>query len=85
MGPGNVPDRRTREAYAATSIIAVLSHLRGRLIPRDLVRFLATSASTEPSAEDVIAFSGRLLVPRALRDAVEPTSVAKVRETQEEI
>jgi hypothetical protein len=85
LGPDDVGKKRTREAYTATWIIAVLSDLRGRLVPRDLVRFLAKAASANPSTEDEALYPNRLLAPRALRDAVEPTSEAKVRETEEEI
>jgi MinD-like ATPase involved in chromosome partitioning or flagellar assembly len=85
LGPDDAPGRRTREAYAATWIIAVLSDLRGRLVPRDLVRLLANAAKTEPDSEELEAFTNRLLIPRALRTAVDPTSTAKVSETEEEI
>ena len=85
LGPDDIGKKRTREAYTATWIIAVLSDLRGRLVPRDLVRFLAKAASAIPSQEDITMYPNRLLAPRALRDAVEPTSEAKVKETEEEI
>ncbi|CRM83705.1 Septum formation inhibitor-activating ATPase [Pseudomonas sp. 22 E 5] len=85
LGPDDIPGKRTREAYTATWIIAVLSDLRGRLVPRDLVRFLASAAYQSPEAEEEITFSGRLLSPRVLKNSVEPTSNAKVKETEEEI
>lgn len=85
LGPDDIPGKRTREAYTATWIIAVLSDLRGRLVPRDLVRFLASAASQSFEADEESTFAGRLLSPRVLKNAVEPTSNAKVRETEEEI
>ncbi|MBB3947833.1 cellulose biosynthesis protein BcsQ [Rhizobium skierniewicense] len=85
LGPDDRPGKRTREAYTSTWIIAVLSDLRGRLVPRDLVRLLANAAAEEPEAEDLDLYGNRLLVPRALRAAVDPTSGAKVSETVEEI
>jgi MinD-like ATPase involved in chromosome partitioning or flagellar assembly len=85
LGPDDLPGKRTREAYTATWIVAVLSDLRGRLVPRDLVRLLANAAVANPEGDEVAAYPGRLLVPRALRSAIEPTSDAKVRETEEEI
>lgn len=85
LGPDDAPGKRTREAYTATWIIAVLSDLRGRLVPRDLVRFLASAASQLPEDDEVSTYAGRLLSPRALKNAVEPTSNAKVKETEEEI
>jgi len=85
LGPDDAPGRRTREAYTATWIVAVLSDLRGRLVPRDLVRLLANAAKVEPDREELVTYSGRLLIPRALRTAVDSTSTAKVNETEEEI
>lgn len=85
LGPDDTAGKRTREAYTATWIVAVLSDLRGRLVPRDLVRFLSNAASSTLANEDLSQYGNRLLIPKALKDAVEPTSEAKVRETQEEI
>lgn len=85
LGPDDRLGRRTREAYTSTWIIAVLSDLRGRLVPRDLVRLLAGAANVEPDQEESLTYGNRLLVPRSLRLAVDPTSNAKVRETEEEI
>lgn len=85
LGPDDAPGRRTREAYTATWIVAVLSDLRGRLVPRDLVRLLANAAKVEPDSEELATYSNRLLIPRALRTAVDSTSTAKVNETEEEI
>jgi hypothetical protein len=85
LGPDDTPGRRTREAYTATWVIAVLSDLRGRLVPRDLVRLLANAANVEPDNVELATYNNRLLVPRALRTAVDSTSTAKVSETEEEI
>ncbi len=85
LGPDDRPGQRTREAYTATWIIAVLSDLQGRLVPRDLVRFLANAAAITVDSEDAVEYAGRMLVPRALKAAVEPTSEKKVLETEEEI
>lgn len=85
LGPDDRPGRRTREAYTATWVVAVLSDLRGRLVPRDLVRLLASAAGVQPDSEELKLYEQRLLVPRALRAAVDVTSSAKVNETVEEI
>lgn len=85
LAPDDTPDRRSREAYTANWIIAVLSDLRGRLVPRDLVRLLAGAAATAIGEEEIAAYDTRLLIPRALREAIDPTSRAKVDETVEEI
>ena len=85
LGPNDTPGKRTREAYTATWIVAVLSDLRRRLVPRDLVRFLSNACAETLAKEDRSEYGRRLLVPTALKDAVGPTSDAKVSETQEEI
>ncbi|WP_273430605.1 KGGVGR-motif variant AAA ATPase [Chitinibacter tainanensis] len=86
LGPNDVPGKRTREAYTSSWIIAVLSDLRGRLVPRDLVRFIAYAAGYSPDdAAENATYADRLLIPQALRTAVEPTSRKKVEEAEEEI
>lgn len=85
LGPDDKPGQRTREAYTATWIVAVLSDLRGRLVPRDLVRLLASAAAVSPEGDEIALYAGRLLTPRSLRTAVESTSTSKVEETEEEI
>lgn len=85
LGPDDKPGQRTREAYTATWIVAVLSDLRGRLVPRDLVRLLASAATVSPEGDEATLYAGRLLTPRSLRTAVESTSTSKVEETEEEI
>jgi hypothetical protein len=85
LGPDDTQKRRTREAYTATWIIAVLSDLQGRLVPRDLIRLLANAAKVSINQEERTTYGARLLVPRALKDAVAPTSGKKVTETEEEI
>jgi hypothetical protein len=85
LGPDDKPGQRTREAYTATWIVAVLSDLRGRLVPRDLVRLLASAANVEPEGDELNLYVNRLLTPRSLRTAVDSTSTSKVEETQEEI
>jgi len=85
LGPDDLPGRRIREAYTATWIIAVLSDLQGRLVPRDLIRLLANSARMNITSEEATTYEGRLLVPRVLKAAIAPTSEKKVTETEEEI
>ncbi|WP_322429168.1 KGGVGR-motif variant AAA ATPase [Janthinobacterium sp. GMG1] len=85
LGPDDIAGKRTREAYTATWIVAVLSDLRGRLVPRDLVRLLANAATAVPEGDEISAYGTRLLIPRALKNAIEPTSNAKVAEAEEEI
>lgn len=61
------------------------SDLQGRLVARDLVRFLAEAASYKPTEAEDVQYANRLLVPQALKSAIKPTSIAKVKETVEEI
>jgi MinD-like ATPase involved in chromosome partitioning or flagellar assembly len=85
LGPDDKPGKRTAEAYTANWIVAVLSDLQSRLVARDLVRLLESAAASPLGAADTEYADSRLLTPRALKDAVKPTSIAKVSETQEEI
>jgi MinD-like ATPase involved in chromosome partitioning or flagellar assembly len=85
LGPDDRPGKRTAEAYTANWIVAVLSDLQSRLVARDLVRLLENAAASSIGVADTEFEISRLLTPRALKDAVKPTSIAKVDETQEEI
>ena len=85
LGPDDKPGQRSREAYTATWVIAVLSDLRRRLVPRDLIRLLANAARASNDADEGTEYGSRLLIPRAIRAAIEPTSEYKVKETEEEI
>lgn len=85
LGPDDEPGRRIREAYTATWIIAVLSDLRARLVPRDLIRLLSSAAKVPLTPDEKATYKNRLLIPRALKAAIEPTSEKKVKESEEEI
>lgn len=85
LGPDDTPGRRIREAYTATWIIAVLSDLQGRLVPRDLIRLLASAAKMDVQQDEREGYEKRLLIPKALKNAIAPTSEKKVSETEEEI
>jgi cellulose biosynthesis protein BcsQ len=85
LGRDDRPGQRTKEAYTANWVIAALSDLQGRLVARDLVRFVHHSAAYSPRTDEESEYSTRLLVPRALREAIGPTSEKKVTETEEEI
>lgn len=85
LGPDDRPGKRTAEAYTAPWVLAALSDLQGRLVARDLVRFLADAANHKPTEAEDAQYANRLLVPRALKSAIKPTSIAKVKDTVEEI
>lgn len=86
LGPEEQPgQRRVQEAYTAGWVIAALSDLQGRLVARDLVRFLQNAAESTTQADDRSAYGSRLLFPGALKSAIGPTSKQKVDETEEEI
>ena len=86
LGPEEQPgQRRVQEAYTAGWVIAALSDLQGRLVARDLVRFLQNAAESTTQADDRHSYGTRLLFPGALKSAIGPTSKQKVDETEEEI
>jgi MinD-like ATPase involved in chromosome partitioning or flagellar assembly len=85
LGRDEKPGERIREAYTAGWVIAALSDLQGRLVARDLVRFLYYAAASPVSSDDSVLYGSRLLVPRALKEAIGQTSEKKVTETEEEI
>lgn len=71
------------EAYSARWVFAALSDLRGRVQARDLVRFLGAAA--ERSADKrAKTWNDRVLPPKALKEALSPTSKAKVEEAVRE-
>ncbi|MBB1248219.1 hypothetical protein [Rhizobium sp. G21] len=83
LGPDDQPGReRVKEAYTAGWVIAALSDLQGRLVARDLVRFLQYAAGIPVTSD---SYAERLLAPSALKAAIGPTSKRKVAETEEEI
>ncbi|GEP12546.1 KGGVGR-motif variant AAA ATPase [Methylobacterium gnaphalii] len=86
LGPDDQPGRpRVQEAYTAGWVIAALSDLQERLVARDLVRFIHNAASNTDQVESRENYGNRLLFPKALREAMGPTSRSKVAETEEEI
>lgn len=86
LGPEEQPgQRRVQEAYTAGWVVAALSDLQGRLVARDLVRFLQNAAEATSQSDDRGTYGARLLYPGALKAAIGPTSREKVAETEEEI
>jgi len=71
------------EAYTARWVYSALSDLRGRLQARDVVRFVAHSASQSESKR-LAVWTDRLLPPAAIRAAIPMVSSDKVREAAEE-
>lgn len=71
----------TNEARSTEWVLAVLTDLTGRLTARDLIRFIREAAL---KSRDRIADS-RLLLPSAMRQAVENTSKLKVEEYPKEV
>ena len=74
------PDK-SREARSAEWVIAALSDFNGQIQARDLVRFLASAAADNRNS----TVSDRVLASRAIRDAIEPCSNAKIEEIKQEI
>ncbi len=76
------------EARTASWVFAALSDFKGRLQARDIVRLLFYAANITVNSSEEIQFdkwaSSRLLSPQAIRNALTPCSVEKVREATEE-
>lgn len=72
---------RSKEARSAEWVIAALSDFNGQIQARDLVRFLHTAASR--SISDTY-WKDRVLVPVAVKEAVEQCGKEKVREIGQE-
>lgn len=71
---------RSREARTAEWVIAALSDFRGQVQARDLVRLFRYAAEKSKSNP-----SDRVLIPRAIRDAIQPCSEEKIKEIEQEI
>ena len=78
----------SNEAYTANWIYAALTDFKGRLQARDIVRLLyhAADITIEKSGEVQLErwSVSRLLPPQAIRRAIEPCSIGKVKEVKEE-
>jgi cellulose biosynthesis protein BcsQ len=76
------------EAYTANWIYAALTDFKGRLQARDIVRLLYHAAAITVDRSGEVQFDrwsvSRLLPPQAIRRAIEPCSVGKVKEVKEE-
>ncbi len=72
---------RSREARSADWVIAVLSDLKGQIQARDLVRFLHEAAK---ASQGDSYWKDRILIPAAMRSAVEQCSRAKIDEIGQE-
>jgi hypothetical protein len=77
MGPNT-----SREARSLEWTMSSLSDFNRSIKARDLVRFLAESASRSTASD--VYHDHRLLSPRAMRDAIGPCSKDRVFETGEE-
>ncbi|QCI98843.1 ParA family protein [Agrobacterium larrymoorei] len=77
MGPNT-----SREARSLEWTMSSLSDFNRSIKARDLVRFLAESASRSTPSD--VYYDQRLLSPRAMRDAIGPCSKERVSETGEE-
>jgi MinD-like ATPase involved in chromosome partitioning or flagellar assembly len=71
----------SREALSAEWVVSALSDLRGQIQARDLVRFLHEAA--QGSVTDTF-WKDRLLVPAAIKAAVERCSEVKIEEISQE-
>ena len=74
----------SKEAFAARWVFAAICDLNGRLQARDLVRFLFHAAKKSQFGRP-LKYEDRVLVPEAIRRAVEDCSSKKVEEAIAEI
>jgi hypothetical protein len=74
---------KSREAYTAKWVLSALADLNDQLQARDIVRFLRYAASG--SLQATSSFTDRYLAPEAIRRAIAPCSVEKIKELEMEI
>ncbi len=70
-------NERSNEARSADWVIAALSDLQGQIQARDVIRFLGNAAQ---GSESDTFWKDRVLVPSAIRIAVENCSTEKIKE-----
>jgi cellulose biosynthesis protein BcsQ len=75
----------SKEAQTARWVFAALCDLNGKLQARDLVRFLFYAAQKSARSDRSSAWDDRVLLPDAIRRAVEDCSIKKVEEATKEI
>lgn len=73
----------SKEAYSARWILAALSDLKGQLQARDIVRFLYYA--TDHAEKIELNRCDRYIMPRAVRDAIEPCAKDKLAEIKTEM
>ncbi|REJ11877.1 MAG: hypothetical protein C6W59_15930 [Paenibacillaceae bacterium] len=75
--------QKSREAYTAKWVLSALADLNDQLQARDIIRFLGNAANISLSAQSPL--TDRYLAPEAIRKAITPCSVEKIKELQVEI
>jgi hypothetical protein len=74
---------KSREAYTAKWVLSALADLNDQLQARDMIRFLGNAANGSLRATSPL--QDRYLAPEAIRKAITPCSVEKIKELQQEI
>jgi hypothetical protein len=69
------------EAHTAAWVIGALSDFRGQIQARDMVRLIRVAAASSTESSDP-RWKDRLLIPRAIRSAIEECSVKKIEEIE---
>ena len=75
----------SREAYSVRWVYAALCDLKGRLQARDVVRFLKYASKKTRDAGNVNQWTDRVLMPQAMRNAMNECSSEKVHEAEKEL
>lgn len=75
----------SREAYSVRWVYAALCDLKGRLQARDVVRFLKYASEKTRDSSNTAQWTDRVLIPQAMRNAMNECSSEKVKEAQKEL
>lgn len=75
----------SREAYSVRWVYAALCDLKGRLQARDVVRFLKYASKKTRDSSSLSQLTDRVLMPQAMRNAMNECSSEKVDEAKKEL
>ena len=75
----------SREAYSVRWVYAALCDLKGRLQARDVVRFLKYASEKTRDWSGTVQWIDRVLIPQAMRNAMNECSLEKVNEAKKEL
>lgn len=74
----------SKEAYSVNWVLSALSDFKGHIQARDIVRFLYEVSNIAVN-EDKAFFKDRLIMPKMLKDALDPCGKEKIQEIKQEM